>query len=79
MLEREMMSLLDKCYDGALEGILPGERTVEELAEDYLMKNSDKEKVAVNTLKKVVVAPQKIKSLVLVKEIFLTTDVNRKN
>lgn len=23
MLEREMMSLLDKCYDGALEGILP--------------------------------------------------------
>ena len=47
--------------------------------EDYLMKNSDKEKVAVNTLKKVVVAPQKIKSLVLVKEIFLTTDVNRKN
>lgn len=44
MLEREMMSLLDKCYDGALEGILPGERTVEELAEDYLMKNSDKEK-----------------------------------
>ena len=46
--------------------------------EDYLMKNSDKEKVAVNTLKKVVVAPQKIKSLVLVKEIFLTTDVSRK-
>ena len=44
MLEKEMMSLLDKCYDGALEGILPGERTVEELAEDYLMKNSDKEK-----------------------------------
>ena len=44
MLEREMMSLLDKCYDGALEGILPGERTVEELAEDYLMKNSNKEK-----------------------------------
>ena len=30
MLEREMMSLLDKCYDGALEGILPEERTVEE-------------------------------------------------
>ena len=44
MLEREMMSLLNKCYDGALEGILPGERTVEELAEDYLTKNSDKEK-----------------------------------
>lgn len=44
MLEREMMSLLDKCYDGALEGILPGERTVEELAEDYLTKKSDKEK-----------------------------------
>lgn len=43
------------------------------------MKNSDKEKVAVNTLKKVVVAPQKIKSLVLAKGIFLTTDVNRKN
>ena len=44
MLEREMMNLLDSCYEKALEGVLPGERTVMELAEDYLAKSSSREK-----------------------------------
>ena len=44
MLEREMMNLLDSCYEKALEGVLPGERTVMELAEDYLAKTSSREK-----------------------------------
>ena len=44
MLEREMMNLLDVCYDKALQGVLPGEKSVEELAEDYLAKTSSREK-----------------------------------
>ena len=32
MLEREMMNLLDVCYDKALQGVLPGEKSIEELA-----------------------------------------------
>ena len=31
MLEREMMNLLDVCYDKALQGVLPGEKSIEEL------------------------------------------------
>ncbi len=44
MLEREMMKLLDVCYDKALQGVLPGEKSIEELAEDYLDKSSSKKK-----------------------------------
>ena len=44
MLEREMMNLLDVCYDKALQGVLPGEKSIEELAEDYLSKTSSIEK-----------------------------------
>ena len=44
MLEREMMNLLDACYDKALQGVLPGEKSIEELAEDYLYKSSSKKK-----------------------------------
>ena len=44
MLEREMMKLLDVCYDKALQGVLPGEKSIEELAEDYLAKTSSREK-----------------------------------
>lgn len=44
MLEREMMNLLDVCYDKALQGVLPGEKSIEELAEDYLAKISSREK-----------------------------------
>lgn len=44
MLEKEMMNLLDKCYDGALKGVLPGEKNIMELAEDYLSKSNSKEK-----------------------------------
>ena len=44
MLEREMMNLLDVCYDKALQGVLPGEKSIEELAEDYLYKSSSKKK-----------------------------------
>ena len=39
-----MMNLLDKCYDGALKGVLPGEKNIMELAEDYLSKSNSKEK-----------------------------------
>ena len=44
MLEREMMNLLDVCYDKALQGVLPGEKSIEELAEDYLYKSNSREK-----------------------------------
>ena len=44
MLEREMMNLLDVCYDKALQGVLPGEKSIEELAKDYLAKTSSREK-----------------------------------
>jgi len=44
MLEREMMNLLDVCYDKVLQGVLPGEKSIEELAEDYLAKTSSIEK-----------------------------------
>lgn len=44
MLEREMMNLLDVCYDKALQGVLPGEKSIEELAEDYLAKTISREK-----------------------------------
>jgi len=44
MLEREMMKLLDVCYDKALQGVLPGEKSIEELAKDYLAKTSSREK-----------------------------------
>ena len=44
MLEREMMNLLDVCYDKALQGVLPGEKSIEELAEDYLAKTNSREK-----------------------------------
>ena len=44
MLEREMMNLLDVCYDKALQGVLPVEKSIEELAEDYLAKTSSIEK-----------------------------------
>ncbi len=44
MKKNEIMNLLEWCYDRALEGVLPGERTVEELAENYLRKNVSKEK-----------------------------------
>ena len=44
MLEREMMNLLDVCYDKALQGVLLGEKSIEELAEDYLYKSSSKKK-----------------------------------
>ncbi|WP_369714809.1 EcsC family protein [Leptotrichia sp. HSP-536] len=50
MLEREMMNLLENCYDKALEGVLPGERTVVELAEDYLAKSSSREKAIDNLI-----------------------------
>ena len=50
MLEREMMNLLDSCYEKALEGVLPGERTVMELAEDYLAKSSSREKAIDNLI-----------------------------
>ena len=50
MLEREMMNLLDSCYEKALEGVLPGERTVVELAEDYLAKSSSREKAIDNLI-----------------------------
>jgi len=39
MLEREMMNLYK-----ALQGVLPGEKSIEELAEDYLYKSSSKKK-----------------------------------
>lgn len=44
MLEREMMNLLDVCYDKALQGVLPVEKSIEELAEDYLAKTNSREK-----------------------------------
>ena len=44
MLEREMMNLLDVCYGKALQGVLPGEKSIEELAEDYLAKTISREK-----------------------------------
>lgn len=44
MLERKMMNLLDVCYDKALQGVLPGEKSIEELAEDYLAKTISREK-----------------------------------
>lgn len=44
MLEKEMMNLLDVCYNKALQGVLPGEKSIEELAEDYLAKTSSREK-----------------------------------
>ena len=44
MLEREMMKLLDVCYDKALQGVLPVEKSIEELAEDYLAKTNSREK-----------------------------------
>ena len=50
MLERERMNLLDSCYEKALEGVLPGERTVVELAEDYLAKSSSREKAIDNLI-----------------------------
>ena len=50
MLEREMMNLLDSCYEKALEGVLLGERTVMELAEDYLAKSSRREKAIDNLI-----------------------------
>ena len=50
MLEREMMNLLDSCYEKALEGVLLGERTVMELAEDYLAKSSSREKAIDNLI-----------------------------
>ena len=50
MLEKEMMNLLDSCYDKALEGVLPGERTVMELAEDYLGQSNSKEKAIDNLI-----------------------------
>lgn len=46
MLEREMMNLLDSCYEKALEGVLPGERTVMELAEE----SSSREKAIDNLI-----------------------------
>ncbi len=50
MLEREMMNLLDVCYDKALQGVLPGEKSIEELAEDYLYKSSSKKKAIDNLI-----------------------------
>ena len=50
MLEREMMNLLDVCYDKALQGVLPGEKSIEELAEDYLAKTSSREKAIDNLI-----------------------------
>ena len=44
MLEREMMNLLDVCYNKALQGVLPGEKSIEELADDYLAKTNSREK-----------------------------------
>lgn len=45
MLKNEIMNLLDTCYDRALEGrLFPGERSIVELAEDYLKKNNNREK-----------------------------------
>ena len=44
MLEREMMNALDVCYDKALQGVLPVEKSIEELAEDYLAKTNSREK-----------------------------------
>ncbi|WP_036095730.1 EcsC family protein [Leptotrichia trevisanii] len=46
MLEREMMNLLDS----SLEGVLPGERTVMELAEDYLGQSCSREKAIDNLI-----------------------------
>lgn len=50
MLERELMNLLESCYAKALEGVLPGERTVIELAEDYLADSSSIEKAIDNLI-----------------------------
>ena len=50
MLEREMMNLLENCYNKALEGVLPRERTVVELVEDYLAKSSSREKAIDNLI-----------------------------
>ena len=50
MLEREMMNALDVCYDKALQGVLPGEKSIEELAEDYLYKSSSKKKAIDNLI-----------------------------
>ena len=50
MLEREMINLLENCYNKALEGVLPGERTVVELTEDYLAKSSSREKAIDNLI-----------------------------
>ena len=50
MLEREMMNLLDVCYDKALQGVLLGEKSIEELAEDYLAKSSSREKAIDNLI-----------------------------
>jgi hypothetical protein len=50
MLEREMMNALDVCYDKALQGVLPVEKSIEELAEDYLYKSSSKKKAIDNLI-----------------------------
>ena len=50
MLEREMMNLLDVCYDKALQGVLPVEKSIEELAEDYLAKTNSREKAIDNLI-----------------------------
>ena len=45
-----MMNLLENCYNKALEGVLPRERTVVELVEDYLAKSSSREKAIDNLI-----------------------------
>ena len=46
--KKTIIKILDTIYDNVLEG-LPGTPSIEELAEDYIKKNDNKEK-AVNSL-----------------------------
>lgn len=45
----QMVEVLNVCYEKAVDGVLPGERSVKKLADDYLRKNSSTEK-AINSL-----------------------------
>ena len=45
----QMVEVLNVCYEKALDGVLPGEKSVKKLADDYLRKNSSTEK-AINSL-----------------------------
>lgn len=48
--QEQMMELLDKCYEGAING-LSGNKTCEQLAFDYLAKNKDAKNAAKKLIK----------------------------